>query len=149
MTVRSRAALRPAIQQGLKSLVYKFSWASLQKYGSLCMWQDEEKEKGSSVSGAVLRKTTLRRLVWKLYIKSENHSLSSLSWINPKGIHRSSVSPTQTFKFSMCNGPTNALVCNKTLIQMSHIKTLKITPTCFDHQLISLGSFLILVKITG
>jgi hypothetical protein len=34
------------------------------------------------------------------------------------------------------NGPTNALVCNKTLIQMSHIKTLKITPTCFDHQLI-------------
>jgi hypothetical protein len=38
--------------------------------------------------------------------------------------------------FAMCNGPTNALVCNKTLIQMSHIKTLKITPTCFDHQLI-------------
>jgi hypothetical protein len=36
----------------------------------------------------------------------------------------------------MCNGPTNELVCNKTLIQMSHIKTLKITPTCFDHQLI-------------
>jgi hypothetical protein len=39
-------------------------------------------------------------------------------------------------KFTMCNGPTNALVCNKTLIQMSHIKTLKSTPTCFDHQLI-------------
>jgi hypothetical protein len=39
---------------------------------------------------------------------------------------------------TMCNGPTNALVFNKTLIQMSHIKTLKITPTCFgfDHQLI-------------
>jgi hypothetical protein len=37
---------------------------------------------------------------------------------------------------SMCNGPTNALVCNKTLIQMPHIKTPKITPTCFDHQLI-------------
>jgi hypothetical protein len=36
----------------------------------------------------------------------------------------------------MCNGPTNAHVCNKTLIQMSHIKTLKITPTCFDHQMI-------------
>jgi hypothetical protein len=30
----------------------------------------------------------------------------------------------------MCNGPTNALVYNKTLIQMSHIKTLKITRTC-------------------
>jgi hypothetical protein len=30
----------------------------------------------------------------------------------------------------------NALVCNKTLIQMSHTKTLKITPTCFDHQMI-------------
>jgi hypothetical protein len=36
----------------------------------------------------------------------------------------------------MCNGTTNALVCNKTLIQMSHVKTLKITPTCFDHQMI-------------
>jgi hypothetical protein len=32
--------------------------------------------------------------------------------------------------------PTNALVCNKTLIQMSHTKTFKITPTCFDHQMI-------------
>jgi hypothetical protein len=40
---------------------------------------------------------------------------------------------------TMCNGPTNALVCNKTLIRMSHIKTLKITPTCFDHQLIIIG----------
>jgi hypothetical protein len=40
------------------------------------------------------------------------------------------------FQLTMCNCPTNALVCNKTLIQMSHIKTLKITPTCFDHQLI-------------
>jgi hypothetical protein len=42
----------------------------------------------------------------------------------------------RAFQFTMCDGPPNALVCNKTLIQMSHIKTLKITPTCFDHQLI-------------
>jgi hypothetical protein len=49
----------------------------------------------------------------------------------------------------MCNGPTNALVCDKTLIPMSHIKTLKITPTCFDHQLIIIRELLILVKITG
>jgi hypothetical protein len=34
------------------------------------------------------------------------------------------------------NGPTNALVCNKTLIQMSNTKTFKITPTCFDYQII-------------
>jgi hypothetical protein len=40
---------------------------------------------------------------------------------------------------TICNGPTNALVCNKTLIQMLHIKTLKITPTCFDHQMIIIG----------
>jgi predicted O-linked N-acetylglucosamine transferase (SPINDLY family) len=33
-------------------------------------------------------------------------------------------------------GPTNALVFIKTLIQMSHSKTFKITPTCFDHQMI-------------
>jgi hypothetical protein len=39
----------------------------------------------------------------------------------------------------MCNGPTNALVRNKTLIQMSHTKTLKIAPTCFDHQMIIIG----------
>jgi hypothetical protein len=31
------------------------------------------------------------------------------------------------FQFTIYNGPTNALVCNKTLIQMSHAKTLKIT----------------------
>jgi hypothetical protein len=39
----------------------------------------------------------------------------------------------------VCNGPTNALVCNKTLLQMSHIKTFKITTTCFDHQLITIA----------
>jgi hypothetical protein len=37
---------------------------------------------------------------------------------------------------TLYNGPTNALVCNKTFIQMSHTKTLKITPTCFDYQMI-------------
>jgi hypothetical protein len=41
----------------------------------------------------------------------------------------------RAFYFTMWNGPTNALVCNKTLIQMSQTKTFKITP-CFDHQLI-------------
>jgi hypothetical protein len=39
----------------------------------------------------------------------------------------------RAIQFTIYNGPTNALVCNKTAIQMSHIKTLKITPTCFDH----------------
>jgi hypothetical protein len=38
--------------------------------------------------------------------------------------------------YTIYNGPTNALVCNKTLIHMSHTKTLKITPTCFDHHMI-------------
>jgi hypothetical protein len=42
----------------------------------------------------------------------------------------------RAFQFTIYNGPTNALVCNKTLIQMSHTKTFKITPTCFDHQII-------------
>jgi hypothetical protein len=42
----------------------------------------------------------------------------------------------RAFQFTLYNGPTNALVCNKTLIQMSHTKTLKITPTYFDHQTI-------------
>jgi hypothetical protein len=54
----------------------------------------------------------------------------------------------QQVVYILCNGPTNALVCNKTLIQMSHAKTFKITPTCFDHQLIIIREFLIPVKIT-
>jgi hypothetical protein len=37
----------------------------------------------------------------------------------------------RAFQFTICNGTTNALVCNKTLIQMSYIKTLKITPNMF------------------
>jgi hypothetical protein len=44
----------------------------------------------------------------------------------------------RAFQFTIYNGPTNGLVCNKTLIQMSRIKTLKIPPPCFDHQLIIL-----------
>jgi hypothetical protein len=43
------------------------------------------------------------------------------------------------FHFTIYNGPTNAFVCNKTLIQMSHTKTFKITPTCFYHH--HLGAF--------
>jgi hypothetical protein len=37
---------------------------------------------------------------------------------------------------TLYNGPTNALVCNKILIQVSHTKILKITPICFDNQMI-------------
>jgi hypothetical protein len=40
------------------------------------------------------------------------------------------------FQFIIYNGLTNTLVCNKTSIQMSQTKTLKITPTCFDRQMI-------------
>jgi predicted O-linked N-acetylglucosamine transferase (SPINDLY family) len=40
------------------------------------------------------------------------------------------------FQLTIHNGPTNALVCNEILIQMSQTKTFKITPTCFDHQMI-------------
>jgi hypothetical protein len=43
---------------------------------------------------------------------------------------------------SMYNGPTNALVYNKKLIQMSQTKTPKTTPTCFDHQLIIIGGLI-------
>jgi hypothetical protein len=35
------------------------------------------------------------------------------------------------FRYTMCNGQTNALLGNKILIQMSHIKTLKITLNMF------------------
>jgi hypothetical protein len=56
----------------------------------------------------------------------------------PVGDFHRSVRHQKIDKYSVLiyNGPTNALVCNKTLIQMSHIKTLKIIPTCFDHQMI-------------
>jgi hypothetical protein len=42
----------------------------------------------------------------------------------------------QLIQITIYNGPTNVLVCNKILIQLSHTKTLKITPTCFDYQMI-------------
>jgi hypothetical protein len=42
----------------------------------------------------------------------------------------------RAFQFTLYNGPTNALVCNKTLIKMSHTKTLKIAPACLDQQMI-------------
>jgi hypothetical protein len=45
----------------------------------------------------------------------------------------------RAFQFTIYNGPTNGLVCNKTLIQMSHTKTLKITQTYFDRQMIIIG----------
>jgi hypothetical protein len=35
------------------------------------------------------------------------------------------------------------------VIQMSQTKTLKITQTCFENQMIIIREFLILVKITG
>jgi hypothetical protein len=65
------------------------------------------------------------------YIKKliQIRSNITLGWITQ------TVSYTQKL-YNMCNRPTNALVCNKTLIQMSHTKTIKITPTCFEHQLI-------------
>jgi hypothetical protein len=42
----------------------------------------------------------------------------------------------RAFQFTIYNGATNALVYIKTLIQMSHNKTFKITPTRFDHLMI-------------
>jgi hypothetical protein len=64
-----------------------------------------------------------------MHMSMEPHFIASVTpW--PISLFR------RAFQFTTCNGPTNALVCNKTLIQMSHIKTLKISPTCFDHQLI-------------
>jgi hypothetical protein len=42
----------------------------------------------------------------------------------------------RAFQFTIYKDQTNALVCIKTLIQMSHTKTFKITPTCFDLQMI-------------
>jgi hypothetical protein len=46
------------------------------------------------------------------------------------------VSVLSNILWSIYNGPTNSLVCIKTLIQMSHTKTFEIAPTCFDHQMI-------------
>jgi hypothetical protein len=37
----------------------------------------------------------------------------------------------RAFQFTIYKGSTNALVCNKTLIQMPHIKTPKITTNIF------------------
>jgi hypothetical protein len=53
------------------------------------------------------------------------------------------------FKFTIYNGPTNALVCNKTLIRMSTLKHLKSLQHVSIISWSSSGSFFILVKIAG
>jgi hypothetical protein len=63
-------------------------------------------------------------------LKLQFHKIIRLKYIKIHSLfHRA-------FQFTIYNGPTNALVCIKTLIQMSHTKTFKITPKCFDHQVI-------------
>jgi predicted O-linked N-acetylglucosamine transferase (SPINDLY family) len=66
------------------------------------------------------------------------HILSSVhSFVSLREAHCSLLGTNRNFiNFTIYNGPTNALVCNKTLIQMSHTKTFKVTPTCFDRQMI-------------
>jgi hypothetical protein len=75
---------------------------------------EERPQLYTTYSCPVKHETTL-----KLFVKSSSISLFHCA-----------------FQFTIYNGPTNTLVCNKTLIQMPQIKTLKITPTCFDHQMI-------------
>jgi hypothetical protein len=77
---------------------------------------------GRGKSDMVCEKMTL------VYVKKVLQSISPFPPPPPPQFHHA-------FQFTICNGPTNALVCNKILNPMSHIKTLKITPTCFDHQL--------------
>jgi hypothetical protein len=82
-------------------------------------------------------KSTEERLIFFFYNFPTRHKIRTQYAIPkiPKDIYDISLF-RRAFQFTMCYGPTNALVCNKTLIQMSHIKTFKITPTCFDHQMI-------------
>jgi hypothetical protein len=54
----------------------------------------------------------------------------------PATVPQGSEIPEVLMNNPVYNGPTKALVRNKTLIHMSHTKILKITPTYFDHQLI-------------
>jgi hypothetical protein len=68
------------------------------------MWQEAETEKSSSVSGAVVsERTTLRRLVWKLYIKSENLALTVLLVLDKSRGHQQELclAHPQTFKFNI------------------------------------------------
>jgi hypothetical protein len=64
-----------------------------------------------------------------------SRNLGALTYWNPVGLFRPVMGQLCLYPLTY-NGPKNELVCNKTLIQMSHTKTLKITPTCFDHQII-------------
>jgi hypothetical protein len=75
------------------------------------------------VSGTFYR--SLER--WRRLVSSIKHTAVILRLVH---------SQKYMYMQDIYNSPTNALVCNKTLIQMSHTKTLKITPTCFDHQMI-------------
>jgi hypothetical protein len=68
---------------------------------------------------------------WHMVLRIGRTAVVSVSCIN-----QSDYNGIAVIVYTMYIGPTNALVCNKTLIQVSHTKTFKITPTCFDHQMI-------------
>jgi hypothetical protein len=59
----------------------------------------------------------------------------------PATVPQGSEIPEGLMNNPVYNGPTNSLVCIKPLIQMSHTKTFKITPTYFDHQMIIIREF--------
>jgi hypothetical protein len=68
--------------------------------------------------------------------KAKHHSGGFQVRVQQGGSTESKGTSVKISKYTIYNGPKNAIVCNKTLIQMSHTKTFKITPTCFDHQMI-------------
>jgi hypothetical protein len=78
---------------------------------------------------------TVSVLVTRWLVSLEcNHSY--FSWTFLKTVNTGYSLFHRAFQFTIYNGPTNALVCIKTLIQMSQTKTFKITPTCFGHHMI-------------
>jgi hypothetical protein len=78
-----------------------------------------------------------------MYLRFSQYLQRPLQYL-PKHIDTVACQTETMFLPNICleyNGPTNALVCIKTLIQMSQTKTFQITPTCFDHQMIIISRY--------
>jgi hypothetical protein len=73
----------------------------------------------SIIAASVFTKLSYEHDRLLLFNSGENLNCVTNSVLSFSLFHRA-------FQFTIYNGPTNAFVCNKTLILMSHTKTLKI-----------------------
>jgi hypothetical protein len=133
-TYRPRRQMRPRISRflGYKSSSYTFSktlWTGDRPVAKSCAHRRQDKRRRKAHNISPVKSDVMIEIFESRSYVPEAILIGKIQQIFISLFHRA-------FQLTIYNGPTKTLVCNKTLMQMSHIKTLKITPTCFDQQLI-------------